>query len=179
MGKSLISVIVPIYNVSRYLERCMESLLHQTYKNIEIIMVDDGSSDDCGKKCDRYAAEEPRIKVIHKKNAGLGMARNSGLEIAEGEYVMFIDSDDYTDVRMIERLYHRLTEEGADTCFCRYYDTSSEGKNELARETYLKQSYCGDETKKVLLGMIGSLPEQAGDVEIGMSVWKGGCKISP
>ena len=133
MGKSLISVIVPIYNVSRYLERCMESLLHQTYKNIEIIMVDDGSSDDCGKKC----------------------------------------SDDYTDVRMIERLYHRLTEEGADTCFCRYYDTSSEGKNELARETYLKQSYCGDETKKVLLGMIGSLPEQAGDVEIGMSVWKG------
>lgn len=119
MEKSLISVIVPIYNVSRYLERCMESLLHQTYKNIEIIMVDDGSPDDCGKKCDRYAAEEPRIKVIHKKNAGLGMARNSGLEIAEGEYVMFIDSDDYTDVRMIERLYHRLTEEGADTCFCR------------------------------------------------------------
>ena len=173
MEKSLISVIVPIYNVSRYLERCMESLLHQTYKNIEIIMVDDGSPDDCGKKCDRYAAEEPRIKVIHKKNAGLGMARNSGLEIAEGEYVMFIDSDDYTDVRMIERLYHRLTEEGADTCFCRYYDTSSEGKDELARETYLKQSYCGDETKKVLLGMIGSLPEQAGDVEIGMSVWKG------
>lgn len=162
-----------IYNVSRYLERCMESLLHQTYKNIEIIMVDDGSPDDCGKKCDRYAAEEPRIKVIHKKNAGLGRARNSGLEIAEGEYVMFIDSDDYTDVRMIERLYHRLTEEGADTCFCRYYDTSSEGKDELARETYLKQSYCGDETKKVLLGMIGSLPEQAGDVEIGMSVWKG------
>ena len=173
MEKSLISVIVPIYNVSRYLDRCMESLLHQTYKNIEIIMVDDGSPDDCGKKCDRYAAEEPRIKVIHKENAGLGMARNSGLEIAEGEYVMFIDSDDYTDVRMIERLYHRLTEEGADTCFCRYYDTSSEGKDELARETYLKQSYCGDETKKVLLGMIGSLPEQAGDVEIGMSVWKG------
>ena len=94
MEKSLISVIVPIYNVSRYLDRCMESLLHQTYKNIEIIMVDDGSPDDCGKKCDRYAAEEPRIKVIHKKNAGLGMARNSGLEIAEGEYVMFIDSDD-------------------------------------------------------------------------------------
>ena len=94
MEKSLISVIVPIYNVSRYLERCMESLLHQTYKNIEIIMVDDGSPDDCGKKCDRYAAEEPRIKVIHKKNAGLGRARNSGLEIAEGEYVMFIDSDD-------------------------------------------------------------------------------------
>ena len=173
MEENLISIIVPIYNVSKYLSRCMNTLLKQTYKNIEIIMVDDGSPDDCGERCDNYALEDSRIRVIHKKNEGLGMARNSGLEIAQGKYVMFIDSDDYVDVRMTERLYNRLQEQGADTCFCRYYNTTADGKSALAREIYEKDSYCEKEIKEVLLGMLGSKPEQPGDVEIGMSVWKG------
>lgn len=173
MENELISIIVPIYNVSKYLDRCMESLLKQTYTNIEIIMVDDGSPDDCGSKCDDYASRDRRIKVIHKQNAGLGMARNSGLDIANGKYVAFIDSDDYVNIEMIEKLYHRLQHTKADTCFCRYYNVTAEKKNILAPEIYQKNNYQQDEVKEILLGMIGSLPEKPGDVEIGMSVWKG------
>ena len=173
MEGHLISIIVPIYNVSKYLDRCMESLLKQTYTNIEIIMVDDGSPDDCGNKCDCFAKKDDRIKVIHKKNAGLGMARNSGLDIAKGKYVAFIDSDDYVDIAMMEKLYHRLQESEADTSFCRYYNVSAKGENVLAEETYKKDIYQGEEIKDLLLGMIGSLPDKPGDVEIGMSVWKG------
>lgn len=173
MENELISIIVPIYNVSKYLDRCMESLLKQTYTNIEIIMVDDGSPDDCGSKCDDYASRDRRIKVIHKQNAGLGMARNSGLDIANGKYVAFIDSDDYVDIEMIEKLYHRLQNTKADTCFCRYYNVTAEKMNILAPEIYKKNNYQQDEIKEILLGMIGSLPEEPGDVEIGMSVWKG------
>lgn len=173
MEEKLISVIVPIYNVSKYLDRCMESLLNQTYRHMEIIMVDDGSPDDCGIKCDRYARKDARVRVIHKENEGLGMARNSGLAIAHGDYVAFIDSDDYAERDMIERLYRRMQECNADTCFCRYYDTSADGEDVLARETYQKELYRGKEVKEVLLGMVGAEAENPGDVEIGMSVWKG------
>lgn len=173
MENELISVIVPVYNVSRYIDRCMTSLLKQTYENIEIILVDDGSPDDCGFKCDQYARTDSRVYVIHKKNAGLGMARNSGLDIAKGKYVAFIDSDDYVDEQMFERLYDRLKHEKADTCFCRYYDRTSDGQNLLAKEVYKKSLYCEEEVWELLLGMIGNLPEEAGDVAIGMSVWKG------
>lgn len=173
MEEKLISVIVPIYNVSKYLDRCMESLLNQTYRHMEIIMVDDGSPDDCGIKCDRYARKDARVRVIHKENEGLGMARNSGLAIAHGDYVAFIDSDDYAERDMIERLYRRMQECNADTCFCRYYDTSADGEDVLARETYQKELYRGKEVKEVLLGMVGAEAENPGDVEIGLSVWKG------
>ena len=173
MGNELISIIVPVYNVSKYLDRCMKSLLNQTYKNIEIIMVDDGSTDDCGTKCDAYAKEDSRVRVIHKKNAGLGMARNSALDISNGKYVTFIDSDDYTNQKMIERMYKKLSSQKADTCFCRYNNVLSNGEEVLAAETYSKNEYRDDEIKSLLLGMIGSLPDKKGDVEIGMSVWKG------
>lgn len=101
-----VSVVVPIYNTEPYLERCMQSLLSQTLKDIEIILVDDGSPDCSPKMCDEYAQKDSRIKVIHKRNAGLGYARNSGLEIATGEYVAFIDSDDYIAPNMYEKLYN-------------------------------------------------------------------------
>ncbi len=101
----LISVILPIYNVAAYLERCVESILSQTYGNLEIILVDDGSTDDCGKICDSYAKKDSRIVVIHKKNGGLSDARNAGIEIAKGEYITFVDSDDYVDTDYVEYLY--------------------------------------------------------------------------
>ena len=91
----LISVIVPVYNVESYLEKCIDSIIHQTYKNLEIILVDDGSTDNSGKICDVYKEKDSRIKVIHKQNRGLSSARNCGLEIAKGEYIGFVDGDDY------------------------------------------------------------------------------------
>lgn len=172
MEQPLISIIVPIYNVSKYLDRCMDTILNQTYKNLEIIMVDDESPDDCGKKCDEYAKKDDRIVVIHKKNAGLGMARNSGLEIAKGQYVGFVDSDDYVSKDMFEKLYETLKKNNADTCFGRYYDVDSNGNARDAKEYYKRNLYQGNQVKELILAMIGSLPEAPGDVEIGMSVWK-------
>ena len=98
--KPKVSIIVPVYNVEKYLVRCMESLLNQTLKEIEIILVDDGSPDNCPQMCDEYARRDSRVKVIHKSNAGLGYARNSGLDVAVGEYIAFVDSDDYVDTSM-------------------------------------------------------------------------------
>ncbi len=105
-----VSVIVPVYNVEKYLDVCMESIINQTFKDIEIILVDDGSPDSCPQICDDYARKDSRIKVIHKKNAGLGYARNSGLEIASGEYVTFCDSDDYIDVDTYEKIIPLMDE---------------------------------------------------------------------
>ena len=91
----LISVIVPIYDVESYLPKCVESVLRQTYTNLEIILVDDGSPDNSGKICDDFAARDPRVRVIHKENGGLSSARNAGLDAAHGEYITFLDSDDW------------------------------------------------------------------------------------
>ena len=102
--------MVPIYKVEKYLDRCMTSLLGQTLHDIEIIMVDDESPDGCPQMCDVYAQKDERIKVIHKHNGGLGLARNSGLEVAEGEFVAFIDSDDYVELDMMEKLYREATD---------------------------------------------------------------------
>lgn len=99
-GKTLISIIVPVYNVERFLPRCLESLMAQTYETLEIILVDDGATDSSGVICDEYAARDPRIIVIHKKNGGLSSARNAGLEIARGEYIGFVDSDDWVEPEM-------------------------------------------------------------------------------
>ena len=99
------SVVLPIYNVEKYLNRCLDSVMNQTYKKIEIILVDDGSPDNCPQMCDNWAKVDDRIKVVHKKNAGLGEARNSGLDVATGDYIAFFDSDDYIDTRLFEELY--------------------------------------------------------------------------
>ena len=94
---SLISIIVPVYNVEKYLNECIDSIIAQTYSNIEIILVNDGSTDASGKICDEYAEKDGRIKVIHQVNAGLSAARNAGMAVATGEYLYFVDSDDYVD----------------------------------------------------------------------------------
>lgn len=105
---SLISVIVPIYKVEKYLRKCIESILSQTYTNLEIILVDDGSPDKCGEICDEYEKKDSRIKVIHKKNGGLSDARNAGLDIMAGNYVAFVDSDDWIEPQMYEHLLAKL-----------------------------------------------------------------------
>lgn len=104
MKRPLISVIVPIYKVEPYLKICIDSILSQTYRQLEIILVDDGSPDSCGEMCDRYARQDPRIRVIHQANGGLSCARNAGLEVATGEFISFIDSDDYIVPYMYEDL---------------------------------------------------------------------------
>ena len=104
MNKELISIIVPVYNVEKELDRCVQSLIHQTYERIEIILVDDGSPDSCPKLCDEYAKQDCRIKVIHKQNGGLSEARNVGLNMAKGTYVLYVDSDDYIQLDACENL---------------------------------------------------------------------------
>lgn len=111
----LVSIVVPIYNVELYLDRCIESIVNQTYTNLEIILIDDGSYDKCPIICDAWADKDVRIKVIHKKNAGLGEARNSGLRVATGKYVFFIDSDDYLDLSAVERCVDTAESTSADT----------------------------------------------------------------
>lgn len=115
---SLISVIVPIYNVEKYLDRCVDSIINQTYKNLEIILVDDGSPDNCPKMCDDYAKIDNRIKVVHKENGGLSDARNAGMEVATGEYVSFIDSDDYISLDFYETLLETIVDNDSDIVEC-------------------------------------------------------------
>ena len=114
----LISVIVPVYKVQEYLNQCVSSIVNQTYQNLEIILVDDGSPDHCPAMCDEWAEKDPRILVIHKENGGLSDARNAGLDVASGEYIAFVDSDDWIAPDMYERLYQRLTEDHSDMAAC-------------------------------------------------------------
>ena len=117
MANKKISIIVPVYNVEKYLERCVQSLINQTYPNIEIILVDDKSPDSSGKLCDELSKTDERIKVIHKENnEGLGFARNTGIENATGDYILFVDSDDYIDLKTCETAKGKLEESNADIC---------------------------------------------------------------
>lgn len=116
----LISVIVPIYNVDKYLDACIESAVSQSYRNIEIILVDDGSTDRCPEICDAWAEKDSRIRVIHKENGGLSDARNKGMASSTGAFISFVDSDDILEPEYIEYLYRAICETGADLSECRY-----------------------------------------------------------
>lgn len=129
-----ISVIIPVYNVEPYLEECILSVCRQTYDNLEIILVDDGSTDNCGTICDNYAGIDSRIRVLHKKNGGLSDARNFGIEIATGEYITFIDSDDYVYKDYISYLYKLICKYQADISICGYLRTT-ERQNSYQSET--------------------------------------------
>lgn len=120
MEQKLISVIIPVYKVEKYLRRCLDSVTGQTYENLEIVLIDDGSPDNCGSICDEYALKDNRIKVIHKGNTGLSDSRNEGIEASHGEYVLFVDSDDYIHPKMIEELYTNACEKNADVVVCDY-----------------------------------------------------------
>lgn len=128
---NLISIIIPVYNVEEYFQRCIDTVINQTYKNIEIILVDDGSTDNSGKLCDEYAAVDNRIKVIHQVNKGVGLARRAGMEGASGKYVGFVDPDDYVDERMFEILYKDISESGSDIAVCTSYRVELSGEKNL------------------------------------------------
>lgn len=127
MNNELISIVVPIYNVEHYLKKCIESILIQTYKNIEIILVDDGSPDNCPKICEDYKSKDLRIKVIHKENGGLSDARNKGIKKAKGTYITFVDSDDTIEPDYVEYLYSIIKKFDADISICDYNAKYSNG----------------------------------------------------
>lgn len=136
-----ISIIVPIYNVEKYLARCVDSIVNQTYKNLEIILVDDGSPDSCPQMCDDYAEKDSRIKVLHKKNGGLSDARNAGMAVATGEYISFIDSDDYVSDDFFECLLNVMNKENSDIAECsvvKFYEDNrfDEFNDDLSVKTY-------------------------------------------
>ena len=128
----LISVIVPVYKVEQYLDNCINSLLAQTYKNLEIILIDDGSPDNCPAICDEYAKKDSRIIVVHKQNEGVSVARNVGINIAKGNFIAFVDSDDSIEPNMYEKLIEKQQTEDFDLVFCRYnYEQNGETINEI------------------------------------------------
>ena len=167
----LISIIVPIYNVEKYLERCMNSLLNQTIKDIEIIMVDDGSPDNCPQMCDEYAKKDNRVKVIHKQNAGLGLARNSGLEVATGEYVAFVDSDDYVDVSMYKKLYEMASERNTDAVFCGFRKEFSPNRFIECKECKDYIEYANNQIDDLILDFVAAPPHSKAEYVHDMSVW--------
>lgn len=161
-----LSVIIPVYNVEKYLDTCVQSVVNQTLKDIEIILVDDESPDSCPQKCDKYAENDDRIKVVHKKNGGLGLARNSGLEIATGEYVTFLDSDDFVDLYTYEHLYDIAKKNVLDAIyykFKRFTDakevTPTQPVNDIAE-------YSNEGIKELMLDIIASEPSAKVDHKI-------------
>lgn len=143
----LISVVVPVYKVEKYLDRCVESLISQTYKNLEIILVDDGSPDECGKLCDIWATRDARISVIHKQNGGLSDARNVGAAAAKGSYIGFVDSDDYVSPSMYESLLLHIQETGAGLAICGVADVYSDHTdepNEIYKRTMRPEEVLSD-----------------------------------
>ena len=148
----LVSIVLPIYNVSAYLDRCMDSVVNQTYKDLEIIMVDDGSTDECSDICEKWKSMDDRIKVIHKKNAGLGYARNTGLENATGEFVFFLDSDDYVKTDLVEKCMAKQLETGADLVLYGFSRVDKEGKEYKEVIPRSEEScFSGDEVRNEVL----------------------------
>lgn len=152
MIEPLISVIVPIYNVENYLTNCIDSIINQTYKNLEIILINDGSTDNCGRICDEYSLIDKRIKVIHKQNEGVSIARNVGIDISEGEYVAFVDSDDYVFDDYIKVLFNAIMMHEADMSICSYATMNMCDRKKKNKKSHLKCSVISSEiaVKKML-----------------------------
>lgn len=163
MNNYLVSVIIPIYNVEKYLNRCVDSIINQTYSNLEVILVNDGSSDDSSTICDYYKSKDSRVIIIHKENGGLSDARNFGLDIAIGDYIMFLDSDDYIENNMIENLLMVVEENHSDVVICGYYADFVDANEQLlfSREqkgikgTFMESNFCEIPLNNELIGLLG------------------------
>lgn len=169
--KDLITVIVPVYNVEKYLTQCVDSILNQTYKKIEIILVDDGSKDRSSQLCDDFSTKYLQIKTIHKKNAGLGMARNSGLEVASGEYIVFVDSDDWLAPQALNNLYANMIKFNCDYCKGGFKKVNNEGRVLFENNNNFQIFENLTAKRKLLPRLIGSAPDKHDSIN--MSVW--GC----
>lgn len=163
MQKDKISIVIPVYNVEKYLQRCLDSVLKQTYTDIEIILVDDGSTDGCGMICDEYEKTDKRIKVIHKENKGLSDARNVGIDQITGEYLVFIDSDDFVSRYYIENLWRALKQSNAEMAisgFINYYEGDDIPLEKIVEENQIKKMTTQECLKKMFY-----------QDEIDMSAW--------
>lgn len=149
----IISVIIPVYNVEKYIRKCLDSIIGQTYKNLEIILVDDGSKDNSGKICDEYSMRDNRIKVIHKENGGLVSARKAAMKIASGKYIGYIDSDDYAELDMYEKMYTELKNNNADVIITGHIE---ETENDYAEKlNYVKSGlYTGKDREYIYKHML-------------------------
>lgn len=169
--KPIVSVVVPVYNTGRFLERCIKSILDQKFKEIELILVDDGSNDGAEKICGDYQAKYNYIKVIHKENAGLGYARNTGIDEAEGEYVAFVDSDDYLGCDFLYNLYEAIDINKADCAVAGFTAIYSNNRVQFVPCVRKEKLFQEDMIKELLLGSFGALPDNKQDVPYGQSVW--------
>lgn len=173
-----VSIIVPVFNAEKYLKRCIDSLKNQLLADIEIILVDDFSTDSSPRICDKAAEEDNRIKVIHKVNEGAGKARNAALEIATGEYIGFVDSDDYVELEMFATLYDTAIKYNSDLVMSgvQFVDGNMfSEKGECIKKTYFDKDThfeTSDELKKLRMGIVGSEPYDSDDSKYGMSIWK-------
>ena len=158
MQQPLISVIIPVYNVEKYLSQCVESILAQTYRNLEILLIDDGSPDNCPSLCDEYKQRDERIRVVHKQNGGLADARNCGLDIANGNYISFVDSDDWIEETTYEEMMAFVSQFDADIVCCAASRVRGEEEVELCFSYYETGTVLSgrEVTKEILLDKIGS-----------------------
>lgn len=173
MNKPKVSIIVPCYGVEKYLNRCVNSLVNQTLKDIEIILIDDESPDRVPEMCDEWAKKDNRIKVIHKKNGGLGFARNSGIDVASGEYVGFVDSDDFVELNTYEIAYEESVRNNLDICYFQYKRFNDNG--DFAHTSKVKEPiyfFGRKDVDRYLFNMVGSLPN-SGLPHINVNVWSG------
>lgn len=136
-----ISIIVPVYNAEKFLFQCLESIINQTFTDFELILIDDGSTDNSGKICDEYAEKDSRIKVVHQQNQGQAAARNKGLDIACGEWIAMIDSDDFVELNMLEKLITAAQKENADMCSCNFFSFDNETPDIIHEHTYSYTEY--------------------------------------
>lgn len=168
-----VSVIVPVYKAEKYLKRCLDSILNQTFRDMEIILVDDESPDGCPQLCDEAAEIDARVRVIHKTNQGPGFARNSGLGAAGGEYVYFVDADDYLDKEAVETLYEAAKNGALDLCFAGFFLLDGE-KLERKVPKYAGKVFEQPQiVRTVLTDMLGTAPEEREDCTVRMAVWQG------
>ena len=164
-----LSIIIPIYNVEKYLDNCVQSAMNQTLQDIEIILADDESPDSCPQMCEEYAKTDARIKVVHRKNGGLGFARNSGIDVATGEYITFLDSDDFVDLHTYEHLCNIATEHNLDALYYKFKRFTNETDVTPSQPIYEIIEYRNEGIKELMLDIIASEPSAKVDHKIACS----------